>query len=80
MAHPRRCNKGAERDSLGYADRAPALHVSIKRRCQTPVERWATTGRTCDSRHTSKRLIDSAQEDALSTSLRELEEELERDG
>ena len=22
-----------------------------------PVERWATTGRTCDSRHTSKRFI-----------------------
>ena len=58
----------------------PAVHVSLQYRCQTPVERWETTGRTCDSRHTSKRLIDSAKEDALSTSLRELEEELERDG
>nr|DAH78594.1 MAG TPA: hypothetical protein [Caudoviricetes sp.] len=33
------------------------MHVSLQCRCQTPVERWATTGRTCDSRYTSKRLI-----------------------
>lgn len=71
MAYPRRCIKGTERDSLGFIDRTPALHVSVERRLQTPLERWATTGRTCDSRHTSKRLIDSTKEDALSTSLRD---------